>query len=89
MQCRTKNIGKQKDFFKFIDVNGKTGCILSKKEGSEFNGRIIKQVARTDNRLLKQPIFSDSSEDDDQSLPPLKTMSFLLKIWCAGDLFAE
>ena len=60
--------------FEFIDVNGKTGCVLNKKEGSEFNGRIIKQVAGTGAvyiRLLKQPIFSDSSDDDDQFLPPL------------------
>ena len=45
--------------FEFIDVNGKTGCVLNKKEGSEFNGRIIKQVAGTGAvyiRLLKQPI---------------------------------
>ena len=62
--------------FEFVDVNGKTGCVLSRKEGSEFSGRAIKQVAGTGAiyvRLLKHPTMeiSDSSEEDDQSLPPL------------------
>ena len=62
--------------FEFIDVNGKTGCVLNRKEGSEFSGRAIKQVAGTGAiyvRLLRHPTMelSDSSEEDAQSLPPL------------------
>ena len=69
-----KSIGP-KDF-EFIDVNGKTGYVLGKKEGCKFIGHVIKQVAGTGAiyvRLLKHPIVevSDSSEDDDRSLPPL------------------
>ena len=40
--------------FKLRDVNG--SCILNKKEGSKFNGRIIKQVVGAGDvyiRLLK------------------------------------
>ena len=62
-----KSIGP-KDF-EFIDVNGKTGCILNRKEGSEFSGCAIKQVAGTGAiyvRLLRHPTMelSDSSEKD-------------------------
>ena len=62
--------------FEFIDVNGKVAFVPSIKEGFEFNGRIVKQLAGAGSlyiRLLRklQPsvIISDSS--DEESLPPL------------------
>ena len=69
--------------FEFIDVSGKLAFVPSIKEGFEFNGRIVKQLAGAGSlyiRLLQnldastvadpeEVIISDS--DDDKGLPPL------------------
>ena len=70
--------------FEFIDVNGKIAFVPSIKEGFEFNGRIVKQLAGVGSlyiRLLQNSdpptvacpeevaIISDS--DDDRGIPPL------------------
>ena len=68
--------------FEFIDVNGKVTFVPSIKEGFEFNGRIVKQLAGAGSLYIRllwklQPsvIISDSS--DEESLPPLP-----FKCWC-------
>ena len=70
--------------FEFIDVNGKIAFVPSIKEGFEFNGRIVKQLAgagslyirflqNLDPSTVTDPeevaIISDS--DDDRGIPPL------------------
>ena len=62
--------------FEFIDVNGKVAFVPSIKEGFEFNGRIVKQLAGAGSlyiRLLRklQPSVVISDSSDEESLPPL------------------
>ena len=64
-----------RDVFEFIDVNGKLAFVPSIKEGFEFNGRVIKQLAGAGSlyvRLLQNlPLAEISDSDDDHDLPPV------------------
>ena len=70
--------------FEFIDVNGKIAFVPSIKEGFEFNGRIVKQLAGAGSLYIRLLQNSDPSTvadqeevaiisdlDDDRGLPPL------------------